>query len=337
MIGNRFRPWGELEWLLPKLPSVKWDIFSCLSPENRFVATFDILQEKVKINNALFLKIVDPPSKDSDDIKFKLEANEVILKESKVQCDIEEHELLEPYKKIVDTTNAFLRKSNGNVIVDISTFPKRFFFPIVKLLIKGNLKNLVITYSTPKQYCSTELSSNPQSWDHLPLFMPVDFPEPQIDVALVGVGFMPFGLPELLLSNYNATPVKFLFPFPPGPPNYQRTWDFVRKIEKSFSFKPSDSIIRLDANNMPDAFEYISRETNEGAKNVIFAPYGPKPISLAMCIHAVLHNSLVYYTQPTHYSPEYSTGVKDTFAYAIVIDSKNLYQQATVASMEEFQ
>jgi len=327
MIGNHFRPWGELGWLLPKLPKVKWDLLSCLSTEDRFASTLTILQNKAEINSSLFLKIIDPPSKDSEAIKSKIDANEAILKNISPQCQIEQHELLEPYKKIVDRTNEFIAGSTKNIILDISTFPKRFFFPIVKLLIKANLNNLIIAYSTPKQYCSNELSSNPQSWDHLPLFMPVDYPDRSIDIAIVGVGFMPFGLPELLLSNYNATPVKFLFPFPPGPPNYQRTWDFVRKIEKSFSFKPSDNIIRLDANNMPDAFEYIARETSNGAKNAIFAPYGPKPISLAMCIHSVLNNSLVYYTQPTHYSPEYSTGIKDTFAYTIVIESKQLYQQ----------
>ena len=156
--------------------------------------------------------------------------------------------------------------------------------------------------------------------------MPVDFPEPRVDLAIVGIGFMPFGLPNLLMSKYKSTPVKFLFPFPPGPPNYQRTWDFVWKIEKSFTFNHQDSIIRIDSNNLSDAFEYITRETNNGQKKVIFAPYGPKPISLAMCIYATIHHSPVYYTQPTHYNPDYSSGIKDTYAYCINLNSVNLYQ-----------
>lgn len=326
MIGNYFRPWGELEWLLPKLPKVKWDLISCLSVEDRFIASILVLEKNNILNQSLFFKVLDQPSKDSPIIKIKLEANQSKLQAAtNSPMQIEEHKLLEPYGEIVDSINRFVLISQGNVIIDISTFPKRFFFPIIKLLINKNLQNLIVTYSAPEKYCTNELSGNPHSWDHLPLFMPVDFPEPQIDVAIVGIGFMPFGLPDLLLSKYNAIPVKFLFPFPPGPPNYQRTWDFVRKIEKSFPFKPADNIIRLDSNNMPDAFEYITRETDAGQKRPIFAPYGPKPISLAMCIYATLKDAPVYYTQPTHYNPEYSSGIKDTFGYCLVLGNKKLY------------
>jgi len=326
MIGNYFRPWGELNWLLPKLPNVKWDLIGCISTEDRFIATLLELEKAGQINQLLFYTIIDPPSKDTSIIQDKLTVNQSkLLASIKSIIKIEDHKLLEPYKEIVDSINNFLKTSSGNVIIDISTFPKRFFFPMIKMLMSQNLENLVVAYSTPEKYCDHELSGNPHTWDHLPLFMPVDFPEPQIDVAIVGVGFMPFGLPELLLSQYNATPVKFLFPFPPGPPNYQRTWDFVRKIEKSFSFKPSDNIIRLDSNNMPDAFEYITRETEGGDKRPIFAPYGPKPISLAMCVYATLKDSPVYYTQPTHYNPKYSSGIKNTFAYSIVLGQKKLY------------
>jgi hypothetical protein len=326
MIGNYFRPWGELNWLIPKLPQVKWDLIGCLSAEDRFIGTLSSLEKSNQINQSLFFKVIDPPSKETLAIESKLLTNQTLL-ESATSSSIliEDHDLLEPYKNIVDSVNRFLAKSDGNIIVDISAFPKRFFFPIIKRLMQGNLKNLIVTYTTPEKYCSDELSGNPHSWDHLPLFMPVEVPEPQIDVAIVGVGFMPFALPELLLSTYNATPVKFLFPFPPGPPNYQRTWDFMRKIEKSFTFKPLDSIIRLDSNNMPDAFEYITQETDAGNKNPLFAPYGPKPISLAMCIYATLKDSPVYYTQPTHYHPEYSSGIKNTYGYSVILDGKKLY------------
>lgn len=326
MIGSYFRPWGELNWLLPKVPQIKWDLISCLSTEDRFMATLLELEKTDQVNQCLFYKIIDPPSKDSSIIADMIAANEGKLKAAtQSQLNIEDHNLLEPYKDIVNSINKFLETSSGNIIIDISTFPKRFFFPIIKMIIKRGIENLIVTYSTPVKYCDHELSANPNSWDHLPLFSLAEFPEPNPDVAIVGVGFMPFGLPDLLSSKYNATPVKFLFPFPPGPPNYQRTWEFMHKIEKSSPLKQFDSIIRLDSNNMPDAFEYISKETNAGDKRAIFAPYGPKPISLAMCIYATLRESPVYYTQPKYYNPEYSTGIKDTFAYCIVLNKKNLY------------
>ena len=96
-------------------------------------------------------------------------------------------------------------------------------------------------------------------------------------------------------------------------------------IEKSSPVKTTDSIIRLDSNNMPDAFDFIHKETNGGNKNAIFAPYGPKPMSLAMCIYATLAGSPVYYTQPMYYNPKYSTGDNDCFAYCITLNKKLLY------------
>jgi hypothetical protein len=325
MIGEKFRPWGKFEWVLSKIPKEKWDFIGCLSTEDRFIASVRMLEKANLLNRSLFFKIIDPPSQDSEIISRILSINEKKLHKEVKSSTVVEHQLLEANVKIVNSIKTFLQNTNSNIIVDISTFPKRFFFPIVKLLIENNPKNLIITYSTPDKYSSEDLASNPDSWQHLPLFMPVDFPEPQIDLAIVGIGFMPFSLPNLLMSKYKSIPVKFLFPFPPGPPNYQRTWEFVRKIEKSFTFNHQDSIIRIDSTNLPDAFEYITRETNNGQKNVIFAPYGPKPISLAMCIYAILYKSAVYYTQPTHYNPIYSSGIKNTFAYCISLNSKNLY------------
>jgi hypothetical protein len=272
------------------------------------------------------LKILDPPSKDTAKILKNIQVNLAKLQNvPNLNFTVEDHDLLEPYSKIIESLRGFIQNGSGNVIVDISTLPKRFFFPIIRILSTSNIQNFIVTYSTPEKYCSHELSADPYSWDHLPLFSPMKVPEPPIDLAIVGVGFMPFGLPELLLSNYNATPVKFLFPFPPGPPNYQRTWDFMRKIEKSFTFKPSDNIIRLDSNNMPDAFAYIVSETDTGNKQAVFAPYGPKPISLAMCLYATIKDCYVYYTQPNYYNPEYSSGYKETFAYCITLNGQSLY------------
>lgn len=330
MIGKYFRPWGKLDWIIPKLPQANWDFLACLSTEDRYIAALSILDKSIKLNKSLFIKIIDPFSKDTEAINKKLSENEENIKLStQYPFSIEDHPLLEQTQNIVECVKRFLLSDSKNIIIDISTFPKRFFFPILKLLIQSNPENLIVVYTNAEKYCN-ELSGNPRPWDHLPLFMPVNFPEAQVDVAIVGVGFMPFALPDLLLSKYNATPVKFLFPFPPGPPNYQRTWEFVRKIQKHFTFKSSDHMIRIDSNNMPDAFEYISREGESGDKKIIFAPYGPKPISLAMCIFATLNDSTVYYTQPTHYSIDYSSGIKDTLAYPVILSSKNLYKDTIV-------
>ncbi len=326
MLGNHFRPWGEIDWFFRKTSQIDWDILGCISAEDRFIGTLDFLSRGNIIKNARFWKIIDPPSRDSKILNEKIKKNEkVFLNLKRHANEIEDHNLLESQNEVLSGLNEFLRQTSGNIVFDITCFPKRFFFPIIKILRQKNLKNLIITYSTPTSYCKDELSSNPNSWGHLPLFGPTNFPEKAIDVAIVGVGFMPFGLPQLLLNNYNSTPVKLLFPFPPGPPNYQRTWDFIREIEKTYTLKKSDDIIRIDSNNLPDAYEQINSLSDSGTKTVLFAPYGPKPFSLAMCLFASKHDSVVYYTQPSHYNPNYSVGLSKTLAYGVVLDSNNLY------------
>ena len=70
--------------------------------------------------------------------------------------------------------------------------------------------------------------------------------------------------------------------------------------------------------------------------NQVFAPYGTKSMSLAMCLYACSHpeNTDVCYTQPKSYNPQYSTGISmvngvpDTFAYCIRLDGKDFYSTA---------
>lgn len=326
MLGDNFRPSGELSWILGKTPITKWGFIGSLSFEDRCLGALNILTQKNALEKVLCFKILDRPSKDSKVIEAKVNncvANFLAL--NREESEIQQFGLLDPAGIIVDAVNSFVTASNGNIILDISTFPKRFFFPILKILLQKDLNNLLITYTNPEKYCKEDLSSNPDTWSNLPLFGKSEYPEPQLQLAIVGVGFMPFGLPRLLEGKYSKIPVKFLFPFPPGPPNYQRTWEFMRQIELSFNLKDTDRIIKLDSNNLSDAFDYINHECENGTKEVIFAPYGPKPISLAMCIYASKYNSPVFYTQPHHYNPHYSTGIKSTFCYCIKLNTKMLY------------
>ena len=116
------------------------------------------------------------------------------------------------------------------------------------------------------------------------MFQPDD-PDTKFDLAIVGIGFMPLGLPILLRDKYGQFDVKILFPFPPGPPSYQRTWDFIFKMN---THTPVDSkhIHRVDPKGIFDFFDKICSITNYGEKVALFAPYGPKTMSLAMCIYA---------------------------------------------------
>ena len=326
MLGDNFRPSGDLTWILKKLPVEKWDVIGCLSFEDRCLGTLIDLHDHNKLEKVHYFEIIDPPSKDSKEIARKLNDNKIKFNHiGRLKNEVQQFGLLEPVGKVIEAVNTVVSKTSGNIILDISTFPKRFFFPILKILLQTKLTNLLISYTNPKSYCKDDLSGNPDPWSNLPLFGNAPYPEPTLDLAIIGVGFMPFSLPKLLEGKYSTIPVKFLFPFPPGPPNYQRTWEFMRKIELSFNLKETDKIIKLDSNNLSDAYDYITYECEDGKKDVIFAPYGPKPISLAMCLYAVKHNSPVFYTQPHYYNPHYSTGIKNTYCYCIQLNSKMLF------------
>jgi len=319
---DTFCPWGEINWILDKLPKAQWDLLACLSTEERCLATFKELQNRASISSALFYEIVDPVDT-TEHQRLRL-ANRVSINNSGITSNFETHLLLEPLSNIVESIHALIEKSSDNIIIDISSFPKRFFFPIVKFILRlSKPKNIIITYSAPEKYTNENLSENPQSWFNIPSFKAED---DDVDVAIVGVGFMPLGLPDFLNNdNHPNLKVSLLLPFPPGPPAYQRTWNFVKEISENRTIDPQ-ALIRLDAVGVPEIFERICAITNYGSKKVLFAPYGPKPISLAMCLYACQTDSSVYYTQPTSYHPVYCEGVSQTFAYCIRLENRNLFK-----------
>ncbi len=317
-----FRPWGELKWLLSKLPSEKFSLLGCLATEIRCSGTFKELSDLNLLHFSKFLEITDPTNTGvHDELRNKCKAFiESIAKPN----EVEQHSLLEPTEKIINSCNALIEKSNGQIVLDITAFPKRFFFPLTKLLLRSAaVKNLILTYTVPEKYFEGNLSDNAQSWAPISLFSPLDGDESKIDLAVIGIGFMPLGLPTFLKDKQDRLDIKFLFPFPPGPPYYQRTWDFVNQLDGSTKID-TKQIYRIDTKSVPSIFDKISSLAK--GKQVIFAPYGPKTMSLAMCLYAVINNSPVYYTQPTSYNPNYSEGCGPSLAYLIKLNGVSLYQ-----------
>ena len=312
MLGNIFRPVGSVQWILKRMPGVSFGFLGCLSCEDRFIAAFDEITASSKIGVCNFWEIIDPPSEYSDLAKSKRDRNRNLLLAAGIPSRaVFQMELFAKSYEIEDQVNLFLEAGNRNVILDISSFPKRHFFPLVKLLLKSKkVENLIVTYSSPQSYHKGELAESPDSWHHLPMFGPNSVPESGVDFAIVGVGFLPFGLPDLLKAEYRHVSPRLFFPFPSAPPDYQRTWDFVRRIEQSFRLDSDKQILRVNGNDPSDAFDHICQVSDNGVKSLIFAPYGPKPMSLAMAIYATCTGSPAYYTQPSVYHPDYCTGIR---------------------------
>lgn len=334
MLKNSFRPWGNFTWVLENIADRKWDLLGCLSTEQRCLAALQVLKAKNLASNVKLLQINDPPSYFSKVADNMIKERTAEYRSQGGQLGhIEPHELFEKHVNIVDSVKDFVQHSDGDVVVDLSSLPKRFFFPILKLLLKiERINSLIATYTVPQTYSQDALAEDPEDWVHIPLFGPQD--DAAVEVAIVGVGFLPFGLPELLKNECDDIIVKLFFPFPPGPPTYQRTWDFVRRIELYYPIKnPTEQILRVSAYDASDTFDHVLSITGGSPKRkkALFAPYGPKPLSLGMCLYAIETNSVVYYTQPKVYNPEYCIGIRmhnkipETYAYCVRLGGIDYY------------
>lgn len=315
-----YRPWGDLDWLLNNISSNKFHFLGCLSTEERCLKTHEILKNRNNLLSTHFLEIIDP-----NETKTHLD-NRSRCKQRLFRLDAEAaistHELLCPIGEIYRFVKEMVAGSNGKIILDISSFPKRFFFPITKLLLSNEaVSTLIITYTVPEEYSASDLSENPLDWQHIPMFENDD-PDVTYEMALIGLGFVPLGLSSLFKDRFSNLDIKLMFPFPPGAPFFQRTWKFIEDMEISPRIDSKD-ILRVDTMNLSEMFNVICGISDK--KGILIAPYGPKTMSLAMCLYACLTNSTVYYTQPTSYNPEYSRGAATCLGYCIKLNGQSLY------------
>ncbi len=329
---SQYRPWGILQWVLNHSPSLNFSLMGCLGTEERSLSVWQQLLDRGNLHNTRLLRIIDKPSKFSTQEESKIKKRYKQFEKSGGNPDnIEEILLIEQYGKILSCIEDFISDSEPNIILDITSLPKRFFFPILKILIRNNdVENLMITYTVPKMYTSEKLVYNCDDWAPLPLFLGEYRRDEMPEMLIINVGFYPMGLQDEIDNGKQGVKIKMLFPFPAPPRPVERSWDFVRKLKKKRSAE-SFELYHVDLKDMSDAFDRLISLTDSGKRRSTLAPYGPKPISAAMCIFATLTESKVYYTQPTVYHPDYSTGIDTvngmpaTYAYWLRLKKRNFY------------
>ena len=240
----------------------------------------------------------------------------VLIDEGVPDTVFRERKLLEPFGAIQTDVDLFLDGCVAeNLMVDISSMPKKLFFFVVKRALQraGRFRNILATYSEPETYSDQPLAENPQQWSTLPGF---DGPVRQAEErrVVIALGFEPLGLPDLVIQGeFSGVRTHLLFPFPTPPDRIKRNWEFAKDL---FPNPPSDlEFLHVDGLNVPDVFDVLSDIGRDGQMQMTLAPYGPKPVSLAMALYASRHDAganatAVYYTQPTAYNPVYSSGVK---------------------------
>jgi hypothetical protein len=67
---------------------------------------------------------------------------------------------------------------------------------------------------------------------------------------------------------------------------------------------------RVSPDDISGAFDRIVSLAVASNLSPAFAPFGPKPLSAAICLFAAQRGCAVYYPQPTVYHPHYSRGIR---------------------------
>lgn len=335
-----FRPSGHIDWVFDRLQPNEWALLGCHGTEERCATAARILARRNQLAVAEFVTVNDPQSRYSSETAESLQRS---LRELSLLPNVSfsEVDLLGSLDGLMQRIDGLVEAGRIDVVLDISSYPKRFFFPIIKRLIRNRrVRNIVVTYTAPRSYPEADtapLSEQNAALDYLPGFQPM---ESSYDAKrlIAGVGYVVLGLSQIVLQARSLKmAVDLLFPFPPGPPSYQRNWRFVLDV---FDLDGTDqaNIFRLDGLDVSEAYNRLLSLTHNGHTKAWLAPFGTKPVSLAMALFGVYHNAPVYYTQPTAYRPDYSSGVatfvtskgqegEACFAYPVRMNSRDIYGQ----------
>lgn len=322
------RPWGPADWLLRRLPpsSQAPRLLGALAAEERCCSA-PLLAHRAGIQRVHLLRVVDPPSPHSQGAAARADERRRFLGDQGVPFTSREVPLLASDDEIAAAFFELIdgpKSSKVELWLDVTALPKRFFFLYLKLAVNNpRVRRLLAMYSQPAPggYTSEHLSENPGDVRPLPGFGPgVDSPRRLV----VALGFETLGLPQLL-GEYRDRQHRptMLLPFPPGQPYSRRIWETLRVFE---GVADNIDVRRIPALDAFDAYDQVAAATShDPGRRAVLAPYGPKPISIGMCLYAIDSGSPVYYTQPRAYHPDYTRGMGPTYAYCLVLHGRKMW------------
>lgn len=335
--ATQFRPWGELAWTLGLSTPRDWRLFGCVAAEERSVAALIALHKMKALESSEMLHILDPEPFDAATERTLIRQRLDACAAAGVQCQPDTTTLDAPLQNPA-WRERFTFSQNTSLCLDISSLPKRFFFPIIKAaLLSPDVIDFLVLYTKPRTYPGTPLASNPRDWATLTGFGCED-PDNQSAAAarlIVGAGFAVDGLHDHLEGRGNRMEVDVLIPFPAEPwTSVRRSWESARTIEEALGADPDNGLAevkpahyRMGALDTSTAFDRLCSLTQNGTSPAALAPLGPKPLSVAMCLLAAQADCFpVYYAQPRTYALDYSIGSETTYAYWIKHQGTNYYQ-----------
>ena len=303
-----FRPWGLLDWTLRLSQRRRWQFLGCLGTEERSITTFvSLAKQGLLSRKQTLLRIEEPDSPYMREAKRAIRRREREYRHVRLRPMVITLPLLTPLLTLESVCEGFA----GSVILDITSLPKRYFFYFLKTFYNSeSIENLIITYTLPERYPDAPLTENHDLWDALPSFRQPDPKKEELAHRrlIVNVGFIPNGILAHLEGRAEEKQIDLIVPFPAPIPAVQRTWRSLWALT-STPYEAHLNECRVEANDLSEAFELILSLAPRDTNLVSFAPFGPKPISAAMCLYASLTGSPVYYAQPKIYRPDYSLGV----------------------------
>ena len=325
----KYRPWGPIDWALSLSSQKPWHFVGVIGTEERSLSSWEHMKCLGVLGTELFAEILD-----FDSEKYG-ERTRIALEERRAQfsqtggnlATVEKMDLMAELFLI----NAFSRKAESaasSVILDITSFPKRFFFPILRMLASSpSVRDLLLTYTSPSSYAPDDepLYEDIEPWRTLPGFSSLGSSEVE---WVVSVGFLVESLRKYVGEDQKVK-MKLLIPFPAPLAALKRTWESVANLECDNDGRFEK--YRVETLDMSAAFDRIRQLAGNPAKTLAFAPFGPKPTSAAMCLYAMQRDSSVHYPQPTVYHPQYSRGIRNNnsatavSAYWIKHEGENLY------------
>ncbi len=326
----KYRPWGPVDWALSLSSQKPWRFVGAIGTEERSLTSWEHMKGLGVVASEHFAEIQDIDSdKYRDRTRVALEARRARFTHSGgSQAQVERMELMAELFLV----NAFARRAEAaatSIVLDITSFPKRFFFPILRML-AGNpgVQNLLVTYTSPASYAPDDepLYEDIEPWRVLPGFGGTATSGAQ---WVVSVGFLVESL-RMYIGSAQDEKMKLLIPFPAPLAALRRTWESVANLERDQKDGRFEKF-RVETLDMSAAFDRIRQLAGNPEKPLAFAPFGPKPTSAAMCLYAMQRGSSVHYPQPTVYHPEYSRGIRNNdpaaavSAYWVKHEGENLY------------
>jgi hypothetical protein len=297
----------------------------CLSFEQRCTGTPLRFWSRYGDRAGLHLLTLTDPSDGIPDYSKEREEKAAGVRWAKIAGD-----LMATEDELLSQLSELLARSPATVVLDITALPKRYFcFYLRRLMYTPQVRNLIVTYTDAGEagYTPEHLAEDVMSATTFPGF--AGRYSMKQDYLVISIGFEALGLRPLILSLYRERNVnlRVVLPFPAPIETVRRQWNTLREIMEDDPANLVMAHVAVAATwDTELVYDQLVRWSDQG-EVLTFAPYGPKPHTLAMALFAMKNDLSLWYTQPKVYHPDYSLGMGKTRWYLMKWDGVQCFDR----------